>query len=155
MERSSINFQSSSSNRKFQATFASPNGYFTENSRWMPLIYSLKMKNGVFKGRWLQCIRQAYRAAGVRFFVFHHQTNKRTTKVLYHFGSNSLCSACLSILCLSIVWCLKITQLTCNYLHKVICTKKTWNSLNINYSITVNLQLLAIPQYCFVWGNSH
>ena len=39
MERSSRNFQLSSSNRKFQAIFASPNRYFIENSRWVPLPY--------------------------------------------------------------------------------------------------------------------
>ena len=33
------NFQPSSSTRKFQVVFASPNRYFTENSRWVPLIY--------------------------------------------------------------------------------------------------------------------
>ena len=38
MERSSRNFQPSSSQRKFQAKFASPNRYFTENSRWVPLL---------------------------------------------------------------------------------------------------------------------
>ena len=38
MERSSGNFQLLSDNRKFQAIFASPNRYFTENSRrWVPL----------------------------------------------------------------------------------------------------------------------
>ena len=37
MERSSRNFQPSSSNRKFQAILASPNRYFTENSGWVPL----------------------------------------------------------------------------------------------------------------------
>ena len=37
MERSSRNFQPSSSYRKFQAIFASPNRYFRENSRWVPL----------------------------------------------------------------------------------------------------------------------
>ena len=37
MERSSRNFQPSSSKRKFQAKFASLNRYFTENSRWVPL----------------------------------------------------------------------------------------------------------------------
>ena len=37
MERSSRNFQSSSNDRKFQAIFASPNIYFTENARWVPL----------------------------------------------------------------------------------------------------------------------
>ena len=36
-ERSSRNFWPSSSYRIFQAIFASPNGYFTESSRWMPL----------------------------------------------------------------------------------------------------------------------
>ena len=38
MERSSRNFQPSSSCRKLQAIFASPNRYFPENSRWVPLI---------------------------------------------------------------------------------------------------------------------
>ena len=37
MERSSRNFQSSSNDGKFQAIFASPNIYFTENARWVPL----------------------------------------------------------------------------------------------------------------------
>ena len=37
MERSSSNFQSSSSYRKSWAIFASPNSYFRENSRWVPL----------------------------------------------------------------------------------------------------------------------
>ena len=36
MELSSRNFQPSTSNRKFQAIFSSPNRYFTENSRWCP-----------------------------------------------------------------------------------------------------------------------
>ena len=36
-ERSSRNFQPSSSYRKFQAIFASPNRYFRKNSRWVPL----------------------------------------------------------------------------------------------------------------------
>ena len=38
MERSSRNFQPSSSNRKFQAVFTSSNRHFTENSRWVLLI---------------------------------------------------------------------------------------------------------------------
>ena len=38
MERSSRNFKPISSNRKCEATFASWNRYFTENSRWVPLI---------------------------------------------------------------------------------------------------------------------
>ena len=37
MERSPRNFQSSSNDRKFQAIFASPNIYFTENVRWVLL----------------------------------------------------------------------------------------------------------------------
>ena len=37
MERSSRSFQPSQAVRKFQAIFASPNRYFTENSRWVPL----------------------------------------------------------------------------------------------------------------------
>ena len=37
MEQSSRNFQPSSSDRKFQAIFASPNRYFRENSCWVPL----------------------------------------------------------------------------------------------------------------------
>ena len=41
MERSYRNFLPSSSKRKFQATCASPNRYFTENSRWVPLILYL------------------------------------------------------------------------------------------------------------------
>ena len=36
MERSSRNYQPSSSKRKLQAAFASPNRYFKENSRWVP-----------------------------------------------------------------------------------------------------------------------
>ena len=43
MERPSRNFQPSSSNRKLQAIFASPNRYFTENSRWvlLPKLYDI------------------------------------------------------------------------------------------------------------------
>ena len=37
MERLSRNSQSSSNDGKFQAIFASPNIYFTENARWVPL----------------------------------------------------------------------------------------------------------------------
>ena len=37
MDESSRTFQPSSSNRKFQAIFASLNRYFTENSRWVPI----------------------------------------------------------------------------------------------------------------------
>ena len=33
------------SERKFQAKFASPNRYFTENSRWMPLTSTVKNNN--------------------------------------------------------------------------------------------------------------
>ena len=40
MEKSSTNFQPSLSYRKFQAIFPSPNRYFTENSRWVPLVYA-------------------------------------------------------------------------------------------------------------------
>ena len=36
--------QLSSSNRKFQAIFASPNRYFTVNSRWVPLIRTYQRK---------------------------------------------------------------------------------------------------------------
>ena len=42
MERSSRNFLPSSNKRKFQAIFASPNRYFTENSRWVPLNNTLR-----------------------------------------------------------------------------------------------------------------
>ena len=42
MELSSRNFQPSSSKRKFQAKFASPNRYFTENSRWVPMNNTLQ-----------------------------------------------------------------------------------------------------------------
>ena len=38
MERSTRNFQPSSSNGNFYALFASPNRYFTENTRWVPLV---------------------------------------------------------------------------------------------------------------------
>ena len=38
--QSSRNFEPSSSNRKFDAAFASSNIYFTENSRWVPLRQS-------------------------------------------------------------------------------------------------------------------
>ena len=38
MERSARNVWSPSSNRKLYATFASPNRYFTENSRWVSLL---------------------------------------------------------------------------------------------------------------------
>ena len=40
MERQLEIYIRASSNRKFQAIFASPNRYFTENSRWVPLSYS-------------------------------------------------------------------------------------------------------------------
>ena len=43
MERSFGNFQPSSSNKKFQAIFASLNRYFTENSRWVPLKKSINV----------------------------------------------------------------------------------------------------------------
>ena len=38
MELSSRHFQLSSSNRQFEAIFASPSRYFTENSCWVPLL---------------------------------------------------------------------------------------------------------------------
>ena len=38
MERSPRNILPYSSNRKFEATFASPNRYFTENSLWVSLL---------------------------------------------------------------------------------------------------------------------
>ena len=38
MEQSSRNFKLSSINRKFWVAFASLNRYFTENSRWVPLM---------------------------------------------------------------------------------------------------------------------
>ena len=41
MERSSRHFWLSSYKRKFQATCASPNRYFTDNSSWVLLIYSM------------------------------------------------------------------------------------------------------------------
>ena len=44
MERSSRNFQPSSSNRKFQAIFPPPNRYFTENSRQVPPACSLPFR---------------------------------------------------------------------------------------------------------------
>ena len=43
MERSSGNLKPSSSNRKFWTIFASPDRYFTEHSRWEPLIYTSLM----------------------------------------------------------------------------------------------------------------
>ena len=49
MEQSSRHFQPSSSYIKFQTIFASPNRYFTENGRWVPL--KLPCKAGAKWGR--------------------------------------------------------------------------------------------------------
>ena len=52
MERSCRNFQPYSSNKMFQAIIASPNRYFTENSRWVPLskfVYGMYRQRNVTK----------------------------------------------------------------------------------------------------------
>ena len=58
MERSSRNLQPSLSKRKFQVIFSSPNRYFTENSRWVPLIYRSKYRCIAQGPRTLQLIEK-------------------------------------------------------------------------------------------------
>ena len=75
MERPSRNFQPSSSNRKLQAIFASPNRYFTGNSRSVPLpkLYD------IFLGT--TCLPSQ---EGRRFFTF-----KRIRMSTYYFNKRT------------------------------------------------------------------
>ena len=62
-------FQPSSRKRKLQVIFASPNRYFTENSRWMPLFYTVIIKTRRVKrsctllclsNLWLLCLSESF-----------------------------------------------------------------------------------------------
>ena len=92
MERSFGNLQLSSSNRKFQAIFASLDRYFTENSCWVPcttcirkLVYFPKNKcHGISQ----QLLQAPYVVANFSLCFRFHQ-HLRVIMYSFHFLSHS------------------------------------------------------------------